>query len=215
MKKLYMILPLALILCFMVGCQDKAAMAELEEFRAQAEVEEQNKEIVRKGLKLFDEANIEGAMELLAPNCLWYNPSNSPAPMSNEELRELLVMLFNTFSEWNSKIEDIIAAGDKVIARMHEKQGEKLLAACDDDLLGKKLEGGSLYLHVSEGFYGSEAVTREELNDLMDSCTIGNLVGDNVIAMAVEKKLVHEDRILKISGVPHAQFARMPKPGRR
>ena len=31
MKKLCMILPLALILCFMVGCQDKEAMAELEE----------------------------------------------------------------------------------------------------------------------------------------------------------------------------------------
>jgi len=45
MKKLLIILPLALILCFMVGCQDKEAMAELEEFRAQAAVEEQNKEI--------------------------------------------------------------------------------------------------------------------------------------------------------------------------
>jgi len=42
MKKLSMILPLALILCFMVGCQDKEAMAELEKFRAQAEAEEQN-----------------------------------------------------------------------------------------------------------------------------------------------------------------------------
>ena len=37
MKKLLMILPLALILCFMVGCQDKEAMAKLEEFRARAE----------------------------------------------------------------------------------------------------------------------------------------------------------------------------------
>ncbi len=36
MKKLLYILPMALILCFMVGCQDKAAIAELEEFRAQA-----------------------------------------------------------------------------------------------------------------------------------------------------------------------------------
>ncbi len=34
MKKLCMILPLALILCFMVSCQDKEAMAELEAFRA-------------------------------------------------------------------------------------------------------------------------------------------------------------------------------------
>ena len=41
MKKLGMILTLALILCFMVGCQDKESMAELEEFRAQAEVPQQ------------------------------------------------------------------------------------------------------------------------------------------------------------------------------
>ena len=46
MKNYMIILPLALILCFMVGCQDKEAMAELEEFRAQAAVEEQNKELV-------------------------------------------------------------------------------------------------------------------------------------------------------------------------
>jgi hypothetical protein len=34
MKRLFMIFPLALILFFMVGCQDKKAMAELEEFKA-------------------------------------------------------------------------------------------------------------------------------------------------------------------------------------
>jgi hypothetical protein len=31
----------------MVGCQDKAAMAELEEFKAQAALEKQNKELVK------------------------------------------------------------------------------------------------------------------------------------------------------------------------
>ena len=118
MKKLLLILPLAMILCFMVGCQDKEAMAELEEFKAQAALEEQNKEIVRKGFKLCDEGNIEGLMETLAPNSLWYNPSNSPAPMSKEELRELLVMFYNAFSERNQKIEEIMAVGDKVIARV-------------------------------------------------------------------------------------------------
>jgi len=46
MKKLCMILPLALILCFMVGCQDKEAMSELEAMKAQAEIEEQNKEVI-------------------------------------------------------------------------------------------------------------------------------------------------------------------------
>ena len=42
MKKLLMILPLVNLLCFAFGCQDKAAMAEPEEFKAQAELEEQN-----------------------------------------------------------------------------------------------------------------------------------------------------------------------------
>jgi hypothetical protein len=46
MKKLFMILPLVLIVCFMVGCQDKEAMAELEEFKAQAALEEANRALV-------------------------------------------------------------------------------------------------------------------------------------------------------------------------
>ncbi len=163
MKKLLMILPLALILCFMVGCQDKEAMAELEEFKAQAEVEEQNKEIVRKGFKLFDEGNIEGLMETLAPNCLWYNPSNSPAPMSNEELRELLVMLFNAFSEWNSNIEDIIAVGDKVIARTvttttHTGEYRGIPAT------GKKVEYSSIMIFSLED--GKIVEVREDVDKL-------------------------------------------------
>ncbi len=115
MKNYMIILPLALILCFMVGCQDKEAMAELEEFKAKAEVEEQNMEVVRKWLKSGDEGNIEGAMELFAPNFLWYSPSNSPAPMSKEESHEYLVMVLKAFPKWIHKIEEIIAVGDKII----------------------------------------------------------------------------------------------------
>jgi len=36
MKKLFMILPLVLILGFMVGCQNKEAMAELEEMKQES-----------------------------------------------------------------------------------------------------------------------------------------------------------------------------------
>ncbi len=163
MKKLFMILPLVLVLCFVYGCQDKAAMAELEAFKAQAEVEEQNKEIVRKGFKLFDEGNIEGLMELFAPNSLWYNPSNSPAPMSKEELRESLVMLFNAFSEWNSKIEDIIAVGDKVITRVvttTTHTGEYLGIPAT----GKKVEYSSIMIFSFED--GIIVEVREDVDKL-------------------------------------------------
>ena len=134
MKKLLMILPLALILCFTVGCRNKEAMAELEEFKAQAEIEEQNMEVVRKWLKSGDEGNIEGAMELFAPNFLWYSPSNSPAPMSKEESHEYLVMVLKAFPKWIHKIEEIMAVGDKVITRIidyttHEGEFQGIPAA--------------------------------------------------------------------------------------
>ncbi|MBN2258404.1 MAG: hypothetical protein JW704_11400, partial [Anaerolineaceae bacterium] len=48
MKKYLLVIPLFFLLCFVVGCQDKAAMAELDEFRAQAAVEEQNKAIIER-----------------------------------------------------------------------------------------------------------------------------------------------------------------------
>jgi len=117
MKKLCIIPPLALILCFMVGCQDKEAMAELEEYKAQAEVEAQNKEVVRNWLKAADEGNLEDLMELFSPDFLWYFPSNSPAPMSKEESHEYLVMVLKAFPKWIHKIEEIMAVGDKVITR--------------------------------------------------------------------------------------------------
>ena len=118
MKKSLMVISLVVLFCFTFGCQNKEAMAELEAMKAQAEVEEQNKEIVSRGFNMCDEGNIEGLMMDLAPNSLWYSPSNSPAPMSKEELRELLVVFYNAFTERNQKIEEIMAVGDKVIVRV-------------------------------------------------------------------------------------------------
>ena len=117
MKKLLIILSLALILCFTFGCQNKEAMAKLEAMKAQAEVEEQNKDVVRKFLEELDRENIDNVMELFAPNFLWYTPSNSPNPMSREETHEFLKMVFTAIPKWQHKIEEIIAVGDKVITR--------------------------------------------------------------------------------------------------
>ena len=59
MKKHYMILTLVLILCFMVGCQDKEAMAELEAMKAQAEIEEQNKALVMRYFGAVESGDLE------------------------------------------------------------------------------------------------------------------------------------------------------------
>jgi steroid delta-isomerase-like uncharacterized protein len=117
MKKLCLILPLALILCFMVSCQDKAAMAELEEFKAQAAVEEQNKALVLRWCEEYDKGNLDVFLEIFAPDFLYYDPSNSPNPMSKKETYEFLIEGFKLFKDVNHTIEEIIAVNDKVVVR--------------------------------------------------------------------------------------------------
>ena len=121
MKKLCLIIPLVLILCFMVGCQDKEAIAELEAMKAQAEVEEQNKALVKRFYEEFNKGNVEIMKELCAPDYSFYYPSNSPKPMSREEIIEIVKMILKAFPDYNWTIEEIIAVRDKVITRITER----------------------------------------------------------------------------------------------
>ena len=117
MKKHYIILPLALILCFMVGCQDKDAMAELEEFKAQAEVEEQNKELVKRMYEAFNEGDFEAYKEVVAPEYAWYLPSRNTEPISREGTIEFGREMHNAFPDCHWSVEDLIAVEDIVISR--------------------------------------------------------------------------------------------------
>jgi steroid delta-isomerase-like uncharacterized protein len=112
MKKLIMILPLALILCFMVGCQDKEALAELEEFKAQAALEEQNKEIVRRLIEEFNKGNAEIWKELCVPEFAY----ETDEPMSLEQTIATFQMLYQSFPDYSLNIHELIAQGDKVVA---------------------------------------------------------------------------------------------------
>lgn len=91
----------------------------------------------------------------------------------------------------------------------YSTQGEILLAACDDDILGKTFCEGELQIVVSEKFYGGEKVTKEDFSSLLKNATIVNLVGDKVIKIALSLGLISEEGIIEIEGIPHAQIAKM------
>jgi len=83
-----------------------------------------------------------------------------------------------------------------------------LLAVCDVELLGKVLRDGKIVFEVRKDFYDGLKMSVEEAVDLMDRCTIVNMVGRNIVEKAVERGLIHPDAVLDISGVPHAQILR-------
>ena len=60
MKNPILVVSLVLLLCFVFGCQNKAEKAELEKFRAQAKLEEQNKELFRRMVEEWNKGNYFG-----------------------------------------------------------------------------------------------------------------------------------------------------------
>ncbi len=151
MKKLSMILPLALILCFMLGCQDKEAMAELEKFRAQAEVEEQNKALIIRLNDELNKGNIEIINELYASDYVYYIPSRSTSPMSQEETLEMTKNVYRIFPDIHVSLEELIAVGDRVILRYisrgtHKEEWEGILPT------GNKIEvSGIIISRIENG----------------------------------------------------------------
>ncbi len=117
MKKLGMILPMALILCFMVGCQNKEAMAELETMKAQAEVEEQNKASFRYMLEEADKGNYVAWEEVCSPDYICHF-AGFPKPMTLEEHIQAYRTFLVAFPDFHHEINDMIAEADKVTARV-------------------------------------------------------------------------------------------------
>jgi hypothetical protein len=96
-----------------------------------------------------------------------------------------------------------------IYIKVYRVQGEVLLAACDEELIGKTFREGELKLEVKERFYKGELVEEEKLKELLDEATIANLTGERCVSKAIELGYVDPERVLRIQGVPHAQMAKL------
>ncbi|MEI6294058.1 MAG: DUF424 domain-containing protein [Methanomicrobiales archaeon] len=87
--------------------------------------------------------------------------------------------------------------------------GSTVVAACDRELLDRRLRHGDLELHVSEFFYGT---TPADEGDVIRAIRDGNninLIGEQAVAVAVGLGLVERSGCLIIEGIPHAQIVRV------
>ena len=96
-----------------------------------------------------------------------------------------------------------------IYVKIHRATDDIILAACDEEVLGKTFAGGEARITVSERFYNGELVPEEAFIQRMESASIMNLVGERVIALAVERGHVSEDCIIEIGGVKHAQVVKL------
>ena len=117
MKKYLFIVPLVLVFCFTIACQDKAAMAELEKFKAQAAVEEQNKALAGRVMAAIGRADLAVIEELVSPEFIEYTPSTTIAMRSLAEFAEHVKMIHLGVSDFSINLVEPCAEGDIVTSR--------------------------------------------------------------------------------------------------
>lgn len=98
------------------------------------------------------------------------------------------------------------ASTDGFCVKAYQQGVQRLVAACDPELLDTSHREGKFKLDVPASFYDGLRVDRDGLGAYLRSATVANLVGKRSIDVAVDLGLVDPDNVLIVSGVPHAQF---------
>ena len=81
-----------------------------------------------------------------------------------------------------------------------------LVAACDKELIGKKLKHGDAAIEIRRDFYEGEDVSEEELQNALQKATTANLFGEKTVNCAVKCGIIDQDSVIMIDCVPHAQI---------
>ncbi|MDR0523926.1 MAG: DUF424 family protein [Candidatus Methanoplasma sp.] len=89
--------------------------------------------------------------------------------------------------------------------KSHITEKGRLLAVCDEEIIGLTFREGPARITVSERFYGGELVTEEEFVERSRSAVVMNIVGNRAVEAAVAAGLASERCVISIGGVKHAQ----------
>ncbi|MEM0134240.1 MAG: DUF424 family protein [Thermoplasmatales archaeon] len=84
-----------------------------------------------------------------------------------------------------------------------------MLAAADEEILGRLLKEGKYRLNVSVNFYKEILVEDDALRDLLSMCSVANLVGNRSVGIAIDAGYIAKENVIYIEGVAHAQFTTM------
>lgn len=94
---------------------------------------------------------------------------------------------------------------DKFYLKVHEANGETILAVCDEDAAGKTFENDNARMTVSKSFYCGEICDEAKLVEKMNTATMINLAGCKCVDIAVKNGFVKKHGIIRIGTLEHAQ----------
>jgi steroid delta-isomerase-like uncharacterized protein len=156
MKRSLVVPSLVILMAFTLGCLDRQTFEELEEMKAQAEVEEQNKALMRRSFEEWNKGSAEFFLESTSPDYVCFSPSGNPDPASREETVESIEAIWRGFPDLTLSIDDLLAVEDKVVVR-YTMRGTHTGELQGIPATGKKIEvGGIVTSRIRDGKFVEE-----------------------------------------------------------
>ena len=90
----------------------------------------------------------------------------------------------------------------KFALRVIRYQNSKMINICDIDLVGKIIKEGDLTINLSESFFLEEVIDKQIAKELLITCSMSNLVGKEIVDLAIQLKLAKKVSIRFINGIP-------------
>lgn len=91
--------------------------------------------------------------------------------------------------------------------KIHEAY-RKIVALCDTNLIGKSFSERKKQIEINSAFFQGEEKTKKEiikiLKDLEKEDATFNIVGKESVQSALEAKIISEEGIISIEGIPVA-----------
>jgi len=84
-----------------------------------------------------------------------------------------------------------------------------VVAVCDRELQNQVLTDDGREVRITESFYGNRLVDEDEVRAALDGASNINLMGERVIAIAIDMGLLERSACILIGSIPHALIYRV------
>jgi hypothetical protein len=78
------------------------------------------------------------------------------------------------------------------------------IACCDEELLNKVITEGNLRLDIGSAFFGGNLLSIDRAIEILREASNFNIVGENIINLAIAQKILPKEGVRKINKIPMA-----------
>jgi len=92
----------------------------------------------------------------------------------------------------------------RIFLKKHVQGKSIVIAAADEEIVGKEFRENNRKLTVSNTFYRGELLEVEKAVEILKKATNLNIVGQRIVQAAIQARIIHELAVISIQGIPYA-----------